>query len=515
MTKNQETLKILLIDIETAPSLGWAWEKYETNIIEFVKEWYLLSFSVKWLGSKKTEVFALPDFSTYKKDKTSDKELCEKLKTYLDEADIVIGHNCVEENTKILKADLTWVKANQLKIGDKIVGFEEGRKPDKSLRANKKWNSSTTRKIKETTITDITIEEKECYEVILTNGDKVITTPDHLWLGKTKKDNLYKWIKTEDLVPGYRFTKFWNTWETEKSYEAGWLSGFIAGEGTLNQPPDGGLTINFYQRPGDTWNKSLDFCNKLGYKISTERKVNPTGIGKKDTLSTGFVGGKFKIAEIVGKLQIDRFIKKLNWNNFGGLKGKNLDVVEVVSITKIGKRNVAVMSTTEKTFFADGYAMHNCDKFDLRKINTRLAANSIIPPAPYKTIDTLKVVKKHFGLNSNKLNDIGIYFGIGEKVDTGGFSLWKKCMAGDLNAWKLMKLYNKNDVILLEKVYLKVRPWISNHHSINVDTECKCGSCGSSNVQMRGYNYSKMGKSRRWQCNECFSWSSGKYEKKK
>lgn len=245
---NTETLKILFLDIETSPNIGYTWGKYEQDVIEFISESHLLSFSVKWLDSKKTEVFALPDFKSYKENKKCDKQLCEKLKEYVDQADIIVGHNL--------------------------------------------------------------------------------------------------------------------------------------------------------------------------------------------------------------------------------------------------------------------------DRFDMKKINTRLAANSITPPAPYKTVDTLKVLKKHFGLNSNKLNDVGSYFGLGEKIDTGGFSLWKKCMSGDPNAWKLMKLYNKNDVILLEKVYLKVRPWISNHPSVNINKGCKCSSCGSGNVQMRGYNYSKMGKAQRWMCTECFSWSSGGYEKK-
>src|SRR3990167_3336562 len=66
---------------------------------------------------------------------------------------------------------------------------------------------------------------------------------------------------------------------------------------------------------------------------------------------------------------------------------------------------------------ADVVIAHNGDKFDLRKINTRIAYYSIQPPSKYKSIDTLKKVRKHFGLNSNSLGDVGEYFGLGKKLE--------------------------------------------------------------------------------------------------
>ena len=43
----EKTPKILLIDIETAPNLGYIWGKYEQNVIDYKTEWYLLSFCAK------------------------------------------------------------------------------------------------------------------------------------------------------------------------------------------------------------------------------------------------------------------------------------------------------------------------------------------------------------------------------------------------------------------------------------------------------------------------------------
>ena len=35
--------KILLLDIETSPALGYVWKKWDTNVIEFKDSWYILS----------------------------------------------------------------------------------------------------------------------------------------------------------------------------------------------------------------------------------------------------------------------------------------------------------------------------------------------------------------------------------------------------------------------------------------------------------------------------------------
>ena len=248
MLESNENLKVLLIDIETSPNLGYCWGKYEQDIIKFEKEWSIISFSYKWLGDKETTVLALPDFPLYKTDKASDKDIIRKIWDVLDQCDICIGQNL--------------------------------------------------------------------------------------------------------------------------------------------------------------------------------------------------------------------------------------------------------------------------DRFDIRKINSRFVVNGLTPPSPYKTVDTLKIAKKYFGFNSNKLNDLGNYLGVGQKANTGGFQLWLDCAAGNKEAWKKMKKYNKQDVVLLEKVYLKLRPWLSNHPNVSVlKPVTSCFTCGSDKVQRRGYSYSKMSKYQRYQCCACGSWSQGKLEK--
>lgn len=240
MIKNEP--RVLLMDIETAPLIGYAWQKWETNIIENVRDWYILSFAYKWLGDKKIQAAALPDFSLYKKDPENDKEVVKKLWTIMDEADIIIAHNG--------------------------------------------------------------------------------------------------------------------------------------------------------------------------------------------------------------------------------------------------------------------------DSFDIKKSNARFIAHGLTPPTPYKTIDTKKVAKQSFKFDSNKLDELGKYFGVGRKLPHTGFNLWKGCMVGDKKSWELMVKYNKQDIALLESVYLKLRPWMKTFPVVRKDNGT-CRHCEGLHLQKRGFSFTKLYKIQRLQCQDCGAWSLG------
>lgn len=163
---------------------------------------------------------------------------------------------------------------------------------------------------------------------------------------------------------------------------------------------------------------------------------------------------------------------------------------------------------------ADVVIAHNGDRFDQRKMNAKFIEFGLMPPEPYKTVDTLKVAKKYFAFNSNKLDDLGRILGVGRKVSTGGFALWKGCMQGDPAAWKKMLRYNKQDVALLEKVYTKLRPWIDNHPALNTMTDrpTACPKCNTEGkMQARGFATTKIAKRQRYQCGGCGGWCQGRH----
>lgn len=158
---------------------------------------------------------------------------------------------------------------------------------------------------------------------------------------------------------------------------------------------------------------------------------------------------------------------------------------------------------------ADLIIAHNGDDFDVKKANARFIYHGLNPPAPYKTVDTKKIAKNSFKFNSNSLNDLGQHLGLGEKAPTGGFGLWKGCMSGDEKSWSTMIKYNKQDVVLLEQVYLKLRPWHKTHPNLGHFTEeiHSCPKCNGSHLQSRGYSKTLSSIYRRFQCQDCGAWS--------
>ena len=108
---------------------------------------------------------------------------------------------------------------------------------------------------------------------------------------------------------------------------------------------------------------------------------------------------------------------------------------------------------------ADFIVAHNGKQFDVRWCNTKFTQYRLGIPSPYKVIDTKSESKKYLYLPSHSLNNIADYFDLGAKMEHEGFSLWKKCIAGNKEAWRKMKKYNLQDVLLLEKVYDRLQPF--------------------------------------------------------
>lgn len=149
----------------------------------------------------------------------------------------------------------------------------------------------------------------------------------------------------------------------------------------------------------------------------------------------------------------------------------------------------------------------NGDAFDIKKINARFAYYNLPPPSPYRTIDTLKIARKYFAFSSNKLDHLGASLGLGRKLEHEGFPLWRRCMIGDKKAWNKMKAYNKQDVLLLEKVYFRFLPWIKNHPNLDTYSESTvCPKCGSKDLVKRGYQFNQTTKYARIQCKTCGGW---------
>lgn len=160
---------------------------------------------------------------------------------------------------------------------------------------------------------------------------------------------------------------------------------------------------------------------------------------------------------------------------------------------------------------ADVILTYNGRKFDLPMLNREFVKAGYAPPAPYKHIDLLETVKKQFKFPSNKLDYVCRELGVGEKLSHEGFKLWVKCAQGDLEAWTKMRDYNIQDVLILEKLYERLLPWVSNHPNANLYSASNgqpiCTTCGGDKLQRRGFHVTSVGRYQRYCCTTCGGWS--------
>ena len=173
------------------------------------------------------------------------------------------------------------------------------------------------------------------------------------------------------------------------------------------------------------------------------------------------------------------------------------------------ENDLAVVGALWKLFDeADIVVAHNGDRFDMRKANARFVYHGLTPPAMPLQVDTLKVARRYFMFNSNKLGDLGEHLGLGNKEATGGFELWAGCMRGDEKAWRIMKKYAKQDVDLLQDVYEQLRPWMTNHpnRALIDGRPHACPSCGHDELIRRGNRSTKVAQYVQYQCKKCGSY---------
>lgn len=162
---------------------------------------------------------------------------------------------------------------------------------------------------------------------------------------------------------------------------------------------------------------------------------------------------------------------------------------------------------------ADIVVAHNGAKFDLPTIQGRAMVLGHRPPSPYKIVDTLLVARYEFNFPANSLEHLAILLDVQKKgghEKFPGFELWQECMRNNPEAWKEMKIYNKQDVETLEKVYLKMLPFMKRHPNVAVFQEADallCPKCGSNHIQSRGYVTTNVFKYKKFQCQSCGGWS--------
>lgn len=158
---------------------------------------------------------------------------------------------------------------------------------------------------------------------------------------------------------------------------------------------------------------------------------------------------------------------------------------------------------------ADAVCGYNSDRFDIKKLKGEFVRAGMDPPPPVASIDVFKAVKREFSFDSHKLDHVANLLGVGSKLKHEGHQLWTKVMQGDPKAQRMMQRYCCQDVRLLEQVYLKMLPWISNHPYLGRATGYSCNRCGSKNLTAQGEKRTQHFRIQSLKCADCGGWRQG------
>ncbi len=164
---------------------------------------------------------------------------------------------------------------------------------------------------------------------------------------------------------------------------------------------------------------------------------------------------------------------------------------------------------------------HNSINFDEKWVRTRCLFHNIPMFPSYQSLDTLRLARSGFRFNSNRLDYIGKYLNLGEKMDNGGLRTWKEIVLNNSQvAMDRMVKYCKKDVLLLENIYKRLKRY--THHKTHIGVimgkgKCSCPECGSDKTHVSKTRYSATGAvKKQLECKSCrkyFTVSEKEYNK--
>jgi DNA polymerase elongation subunit (family B)/DNA-directed RNA polymerase subunit RPC12/RpoP len=181
-----------------------------------------------------------------------------------------------------------------------------------------------------------------------------------------------------------------------------------------------------------------------------------------------------------------------------------------------------VTSIWELLDSADMVVTWNGDRFDNQWIEAEANRLGLSRPAPYKSVDLMKIQKRHFkaGIMSQKLQWSARHWLRDSKTPHGGRDLWDDIRYGSdaekATAQAVMKEYCEHDTKLTQDMlfhylpYIKVNTALYRHDPDDEVMRCtKCGKSGEMHIHDKPY-YTGAFAYNQYRCGNCGSLSRGK-----
>ena len=271
---------------------------------------------------------------------------------------------CVDPATKILTADLQWVRADSLKVGDDLVGFDDrasGVKP------------YSRRKYRKSAVTFTGFRDLPKRRISTSDGE-VVVSDEHMFLcvggvGRGRGQSLrsrsespeqkgrgQRWVRAKNLLPGDKIVFLCPPWEEGKSFTHGYLRGIADGEGCVTNS----AIVSIAQNPGLVNDEIGRTLKAIGFNPYLVRH-------KKHRIQNWCIGSAADALRFLGEVRPIRLLQKAERIYQGrdiarGRKnGKAQTCVEVVSNKQVGIGSVVTLETSTGTFISEGMLSHNSE----------------------------------------------------------------------------------------------------------------------------------------------------------
>lgn len=253
---------------------------------------------------------------------------------------------CVGLNERILMADLTYKQAGLLQVGEKIIAFQD------------KLNDP---RLIEATVTHNKPIKKECY-LVTTETRSILATSDHPFLVSKRfnqsenTNNSKLWVKVNNLKVGDKIVSL-PIWNGNNDWKTGYIAGIFDGEASLVRYGKSGRVLSYYQKIGKELDMVFNILKQDGFNFSLDmRQRNPKySIMGQLTLRKDWT----QILKFLGYYRPQRLLNKAKDKVWDKAPLNKIGEEKVVSVTKIGKRLVAGLSTSSHTYIAEGMFSHN------------------------------------------------------------------------------------------------------------------------------------------------------------
>lgn len=264
---------------------------------------------------------------------------------------------CFSPEMRVLTNDYQWIPLADIKIGQDIWSVDEN--PDGNTSANR----YTERRIRLSKVEAKAYLKKEAFEVILSNGTRLVVTGEHRLLFKQRGGCVPQWRQINRVKIGDSVRAFSSKPEPlTPNFEDGWFSGLLDGEGSFGAYPAARIALT--QVDGAVLNRAKKYLTDK--KIKYYELIDGRGAGEKSKFGDKPVHciRVDRMTDIIRLLSLTRPSRFINKPIFVDKKlpktCEGFDAwLKVVSIASVGEIDVIDLQTTHKTFICEGVVSHN------------------------------------------------------------------------------------------------------------------------------------------------------------